>query len=74
MPIYLGGIHIKVSRKMATWKHKSLSISGRVCLINSVLVSLPLFLMSFYKMLECVVKKIESLQRKFLWGRSERGK
>ena len=67
-------IQYLTSKKMANWKHKSLSISGRVCLINSVLVSLPLFLMSFYKMLKCVVKKIESLQRKFRWGRSERGK
>lgn len=32
------------------WKHKSLSFGGRVCLLRSVLSSIPLFFMSFFKM------------------------
>jgi len=57
----------KFEKKLALWKHKSLSFSGRVCPINSVLTSLPLFFLWF---LECllVYLKIERIQRTFLWG------
>nr|KYP35680.1 Putative ribonuclease H protein At1g65750 family [Cajanus cajan] len=58
----------KFSKKLSTWRARTLSIAGRVCLINSVLTSLPLYFMSFYRMLRLVVKQITKLQRNFLWG------
>nr|KYP51173.1 Putative ribonuclease H protein At1g65750 family [Cajanus cajan] len=68
------GIVAKLSKKLAAWKHKSLSLAGRVCLINFVLTSLPLFFLSFFKMPSGVVKKVETLQRNFLWGVKEGSK
>uniref|UniRef100_A0A151UE24 Uncharacterized protein n=1 Tax=Cajanus cajan TaxID=3821 RepID=A0A151UE24_CAJCA len=51
----------KFRKKLSVWKHKILSMMGRICLINSVLTSLPLFFLSFFKMPCLVVKKIVSL-------------
>nr|KYP72703.1 Transposon TX1 uncharacterized [Cajanus cajan] len=45
----------KCSKKLSTWRASSLSIAGKVCLINSVLTSLPLYFMSFYTTVFIVV-------------------
>jgi len=55
----------KFSQKLSLWKNKVLSLAERVCLINSIYSSFPLF---FFKLPNIVGKKIISLQRKFLWG------
>lgn len=38
----------KFARKLLSWKHKVLSMVGRVCLINFILSSFPLFFLSFF--------------------------
>ena len=48
----------KLRGRLAKWKHKSLSLGGRITLINSVLSSLPLFFLSFLKISSCVEKKL----------------
>ena len=66
-------ILLKLSKKLATWKSKMLSIGGRLTLIKSSLTSLPLYFMSIYPIPMGVVKKIISLTRLFLWaGYSEK--
>lgn len=47
---------------------KTLSFEGRLCLIKSVLTSLPLFYLSFFKMPNGIISKCENLMRSFLWG------
>lgn len=39
----------KFQMKLASWKHKALSLARRACLINLVLTSLPLFSCLFFK-------------------------
>jgi hypothetical protein len=41
-------IEERVEKRLASWKGKHLSIGGRLTLINSVLNSLPLYMMSFF--------------------------
>ena len=48
----------KFEKKLSSWKHKLLSLAGRVFLINFVLTSLPLFF----------------LQRDFLWESMDGGR
>nr|KYP76171.1 Putative ribonuclease H protein At1g65750 [Cajanus cajan] len=43
-------------------------MTGRICLINSVLTSLSLYIMSFYRMPKMVTKQLTTIQRSFLWG------
>lgn len=61
----------KVRSRLASWKRRYISFGGRVVLIKSVLCSLPIFYMSLFKMPEGVIKSIESIQAKFLWGGSD---
>jgi hypothetical protein len=44
------------------------SLGGRVILINSVLASIPIFSLSFFKIPVRVRKMIVRIQREFLWG------
>ena len=57
----------KLERRLALWKSQYLSLGGRVTLINSVLDSLPTYVMSLFPIPGKVVKAIDSLRRNFLW-------
>ena len=56
----------KTKKRLMGWKHKPISLAGRICLINSVLSSLPLFFLSFFKIPIGVKRKIIKLQHHFL--------
>ncbi|XP_021992095.1 uncharacterized protein LOC110888906 [Helianthus annuus] len=56
--------------RLALWKSALLSFGGRITLIRSVLVSLPIYYFSLYKAPVKVVKDLECLIKKFLWGGS----
>ncbi|WRX10498.1 Reverse transcriptase zinc-binding domain - like 2 [Theobroma cacao] len=65
----------KFNAKLATWKGQFLSMGGRLTLINSVLSSLPLYYLSIMQLPSAVKKKLESIQRNFLWaGNGEKKK
>ncbi|GKV35665.1 hypothetical protein SLEP1_g43906 [Rubroshorea leprosula] len=77
----VGGNHRRVSfwqtlvdslkKKLAGWKGKWLSFGGRITLLNSVLTSLPVFLLSVFLAPKNVVRSIEKIRRDFLWGGCE---
>ena len=50
-------IEERVEKRLASWKGKLLSIGGRLTLINSVLSSLPMYMMSFFAIPKGVLKK-----------------
>jgi mannosylglycoprotein endo-beta-mannosidase len=50
-----------IRAKLSTWKRNFLSIAGRLCLIKSVLSSLPLFYMSVFAMPKDIIKVISLL-------------
>ncbi|XP_076898220.1 uncharacterized protein LOC143551730 [Bidens hawaiensis] len=54
--------------RLSKWKAITLSIGGRVTLIKLVLESLPTYYFSIYKAPIGVIKKLEVLIKKFLWG------
>jgi hypothetical protein len=57
-----------VARRLAPWKRIYLSKGGRVTLIKSTLSNLPTYMMSLYPIPALVAKRIEKIQRDFLWG------
>lgn len=61
-------IVIALKKKLQCWKGRFLSIGGRVSLIDSILNSLLLYLLSFYRASRKVVKTLQAIQRRFLWG------
>lgn len=52
---------------LSKWSGRFLSIGGRVVLINLVLNSLPLYLLSFYRTPKKVIREIRRIQGRFLW-------
>nr|KYP41323.1 hypothetical protein KK1_037315 [Cajanus cajan] len=46
-------------------------MAGRVCLINSVLLVVPLYYLSFLRMPTLIHKKLIAIKRQFLWGMDE---
>jgi len=57
----------KLKARLNAWKGRFLSMVGRICLIKSVIITVPLFYLSLFKASDCVCKNIISLQRRFLW-------
>ena len=47
---------------------------GRITLIKSTLASIPIYQMSIFRMLKSVAKRLEKLQRDFLWGGGNTGR
>ena len=57
----------KFRKRLHMWKGRLLSMAGRLCLIKSVLNSLPIYFMSVFKMPKGVGRLFSSIQRRFLW-------
>ncbi|RVX18958.1 Transposon TX1 uncharacterized 149 kDa protein [Vitis vinifera] len=62
------GVEARMRRRLALWKRQYLSKGGRITLIKSTLVSMPIYQLSLFRMPKLVVKRLEKLQRDFLWG------
>ena len=54
-------------RKLSTWNANYLSIGGRVTLIKSILLNLPVYYFSIFRCSISIIKRLEKLQREFLW-------
>lgn len=58
----------KLRGRLTVWRSKNLSFGGRICLINNILSSIPLYHLSFFKMPIGVIKESRKIIRDFLWG------
>ncbi|RVW44800.1 hypothetical protein CK203_112481 [Vitis vinifera] len=67
------GVEERMRRRLALWKRQYLSKGGRLTLIKSTLSSIPLYQMSVFRMPKSVARRIEKLQRDFLWGGANGG-
>ncbi|XP_058742110.1 uncharacterized protein LOC131614557 [Vicia villosa] len=61
----------KLKKRLGGWQRKHLSLGGKVALLNAVLNSIHIFVLSFYKAPKCVLGEIIKIQRDFLWGSKE---
>jgi hypothetical protein len=55
----------KIEKKLSSWKGKLLSYGGRLVLINSVLSSLTMFMLSFYEVPKYVLHKLTFYRSRF---------
>ncbi|RVW70583.1 putative ribonuclease H protein [Vitis vinifera] len=62
------GVEEKMRRRLALWKRQYISKGGRVTLIKSTLASMPIYQLSLFRMPKMVARRLEKLQRDFLWG------
>jgi hypothetical protein len=59
-------------KKLSCWKAKYLSYGGRLVLLNAVLSSLPMFMMSFFEIPKRVLKKLDHFRSRFFWQGSNK--
>jgi hypothetical protein len=52
---------------MCGWKGKLLSVGGSLVLINSVLSSLAMFMMSFFEIPRGVLERLDYFRSRFFW-------
>ncbi|KAK1309680.1 hypothetical protein QJS10_CPA08g00451 [Acorus calamus] len=57
-----------VDARLQTWRAKSLTLAGRIVLIQSVLQAIPLYSMFAAVVKKSVAEKIDKIARSFLWG------
>ena len=55
----------RFEKKLSCWKAKYLSYGGRLVLLNSVLSSLPIFMMSFFEIPKGVLKNLDQFRSRF---------
>ena len=67
------GIEEKMRRRLALWKSQYISKGGRITLIKSTMGSMPVYQMSLFRMPMSVARRLEKLQREFLWGGGSHG-
>ena len=53
-------IEERFQKKLSSWKGKLLSVGGRLVLINSVLTSLAMFMLSFFMLSGIVIRDTQS--------------
>jgi len=57
------GMTLKIRKRLTKCKGKIISLTGRMCLIKSILSTLLLFLLSIFNMLKGVWENIIQIQR-----------
>ncbi|RVW29085.1 LINE-1 reverse transcriptase-like [Vitis vinifera] len=62
------GIEERFRKKLAMWKRQYISKGGRITLVHSTLLNLPIYFMSIFQMPRVVRIRLEKIQRDFLWG------
>lgn len=64
----------KVQEKLVGWKANLLSHAGRLTLIKSVLLSLPVYYMLVARVPTRTIKAVTAIIQKFLWGKLDKSR
>jgi hypothetical protein len=67
-------VETRFEGKLGCWKGKLLSYGDRLVLINSVLTSLPMFMLSFLQIPKGVLKRLDYYRSRFFWQSDENKK
>nr|KYP54574.1 Putative ribonuclease H protein At1g65750 family [Cajanus cajan] len=60
----------RINDRLATWKGRLLNKAGRLCLINSVVTSIPLYSMQSLWLPQAVCNRINQASRTMLWAKA----
>jgi hypothetical protein len=60
-------VEAKFEKKLSGWKGKLMSVGGRLVLINVVLTSLAMFMISFFEIPRGVLERIDCFRSRFFW-------
>ena len=62
------GVEERFRKRLTMWKRQYLSKGGRATLIRSTLSNLPIYYISVLRLPSSVRRRLEQIQRDFLWG------
>ena len=57
----------RIAAKLPAWKAKFLDRFGHLTLVNSVLTSMPVHILTVFALKKWAIRKIDSIRRSFLW-------
>lgn len=63
----------RVSKRLSTWKSRTISFTGLIILIISILLSIPVYHMMYLYFSSSASKKLQQLCKNFLWGYNKEG-
>ncbi|XP_039125466.1 uncharacterized protein LOC120261592 [Dioscorea cayenensis subsp. rotundata] len=63
-----------IKNRCSRWTHSKLSPAAKTVLINSSLLSLPLYYLSVYPIYDSILLEIHRIVRRFFWSKSCNGK
>ncbi|PON39525.1 hypothetical protein PanWU01x14_304160, partial [Parasponia andersonii] len=63
----------KLEERLTGWKEKVLSRAGRLTLIKSMSLAIPLYTMQFVSVSLSICNKVDALIRKLWWGSNANG-
>ncbi|KAH0718271.1 hypothetical protein KY285_014302 [Solanum tuberosum] len=72
--VYYNELIKKVKDKLQNWKGRLLSYGGKAVLINSVLQSMPIYLLSALFPTKYTIEEIHKVFARFFWSNKEEGK
>jgi hypothetical protein len=58
----------KLQKCLPSWNGKLLSLKGRLILLNSIFSSLPIYYLSFFLISQNILRRIDQIQKRFLWA------
>lgn len=61
-------IQLAFERKLGNWQGINLHQACRTTMVKDVLNAVPMYQMSTFKIPKTLIKKLDTLQRKFCWG------
>jgi len=60
-------IEQRFEKKLCSWKSKHLSVGGRLLLIDAVLTSIAMFMLSFFEVPKGILEKLDYYRSRFFW-------
>ncbi|XP_060182870.1 uncharacterized protein LOC132612794 [Lycium barbarum] len=72
--VYYNDLIKKVKNKLQNWKGKLLSSGGKAVLINSVLQSIPIYMLSAVVPTKFTINELHKIFARFYWSTNEEGK
>ncbi|XP_060211776.1 uncharacterized protein LOC132639339 [Lycium barbarum] len=72
--VYYNDLIKKVKNKLQNWKGKLLSFGGKAVLINSVLQSIPIYMLSAVVPTKYTINDLHKIFARFYWSTKEEGK
>ena len=64
----------RIRSKLSSWKGRLLSFASKITLVQSILQSLPIYLVSCGWVLKTVLDKVDAYCRRVLWSRDGDGR